>query len=377
MRSILAVLTCALAWPALADTQASDTSKPDPDKAIPRSIFALDGSGNATHLQSQLQCPAAFGDYRRHDLHVYDAFGLDISCDYLNEGEGDITLYLTKRTGGDLKADFEAGKTALTQRVPGAALLPDVAQKTFPSDREWLHTLYASNNGNQIDGLWYAWYGDWVLEVRATYRADHGDAVLAMIAQMTDGARATGAHLARCAALATPIRNGQTIQDGDKITELSLIAGVSSAAAGLPDKTTGKPLPDLSLHPDEWCVESQQTVGDTPMLLWHGIKADGTALAADRLTVMTYSDPPVLSVAEDPTLELILSEENKNDTPKVFVATMTDGEVITTFGFFDGRPDGVTLAKIMDDIHSGKARSYGSFNKKTNTINVVTPPKKD
>ncbi len=362
---------------ALANAPAIDATKPDTSKPIPHSIFVLDENGDATHVQSGWQCPASFGDYVGDDIHIYDAYGLDVSCDYrLGVQDAIVTLYLTKRTGGDIKADFAGAQGALVNRLPGAALLPDAEQKTFASDRDWLHALYASQGGRSRDGVWYAWYGDWEYEIRVSWSPDLTDQVLAKLAEMTDAAKATGAHLARCAQSQIPARDGTPVTDGDKLGQLSLMSNISSAAAGLPDSKTGKAIPDLSIHPAEWCPEAGvQGIGD-PVLLWHGLKADGSALPADRAMLMTYGDPPVLDIVADPLLGLMMAGDKADGSaPPIFVATMTQGDQTTIYGFFNGRPDAATLGRIMSDYKNGTARVFGGYNKKSNQIEITLPDK--
>ena len=371
--AMLAVGLCVLACPALGDTQAPDSSKPDPDKTIAHSVFMLDDSGNATHQQTGWQCPARFGDYRRHDLHLYDSYGLDISCDYLKPGEGDITLYLTKRTGGDLKADFEGGKQALVQRTSGAVPLADADQKTFASDRPWLHMLYSSNTKGTLDGVWYAWYGDWAFEIRATFAQAGEDAVFATMAQMTDAARDMGAHLARCATSPPPVRNGRLIVDADQLSQLSMMVGITMGASSLPDSGTGKSAVAQAQHPSEWCAEDGITILGDPVLIWHGLNADGTVSAFDRATLMTYGDPLVLESAPDAELTTILSELNKSGSAPLYTATLKKGDDTLVLSFSQGRPDNGGLGLTLSQYNAGTASALASFNGKTSTVTISVP----
>lgn len=371
--AMLAVGLCVLAFPVCAETQAPDSSKPDPDTTLARSVFVLDDAGNATHQQTGWQCPARFGGYQRHDLHLFDSYGLDISCDYLKPGEGDITLYLTKRTGGDLKADFEGGKQALVQRTSGAVPLADADQKTFASDRPWLHMLYSSDTRGTLDGVWYAWYGDWAFEIRATFTQADEDAVFATMAQMTDAARDTGAHLARCAAPPPPVRSGSVITDADQISQLSMMVGITTGAAHIADPKTGKPAVAAAPHPVEWCAEGGIAIEKNPVLIWHGLNADGTVSPFDRATIMTYGDPPVLESAPDMELTTILSELHKGGPAPLYTATLTQGDNTVVLGFFQGRPDGGALALLLSRYRSGAAGALASFNGKTNTITITVP----
>jgi hypothetical protein len=372
MRAFLILAAVLAALPALADVPAADPVKPT--GTIPRSIFALDDKGDATHLQSGWQCPSAFGDYRRHDLHNYDAYGLDVSCDY-GEPDGDITLYLTKRDGGDMKADFESAKTALVNRVAGDATpLADADQKTFPSDRDWLHMIYSRRNGTVMDGVWFAWYGGWEFEIRATYRADRADATFVMLSQMADAARATGEHLARCAKSEAPLRDGTMLTDGDRIMGLDVLVGGLGAGAHLRHDAAGKLPAGLSHPATEWCAEGSAGVDGVPVLLWHGLGADGAAVPADRASIMTYDDPPVLEISSEPVLNLI--DNSSADKKPIFVAIMARGDDRLVLGYFDGRPGAAALTPLLKGIDNGTAPVLMRFNVNSNNIAVSAPDKK-
>src|SRR5579862_9666910 len=98
MRSIALVTLAAacLATGALADE--SKNLPPRDQAAPPLSVWGLGDNGDAEHLQSGLACPAQFRGYKRIDLHVYDSFGLDVSCNYTAPGVI-LTVYVTQRSG--------------------------------------------------------------------------------------------------------------------------------------------------------------------------------------------------------------------------------------------------------------------------------------
>ena len=327
----------------------------------------MDDAGNATHVESDWRCPSDFGDYHRHDLHVYDAFGLDVSCDYLNPGVGDITLYLTKRSGADIKGDFEGGKSAILKRVPDAALVPELEQKTFSSERDWLHATYSHRNSSILEGIWYAWYGDWEFEIRATYAAAQSDAVLTMLSQMTQSSREMEAHLARCRRSQTPLRNGAPIT-GD-VGALTLALAMSATAKTLPESAGNPPSEEPTL-PSEWCVEDAVQGAAEPTLLWHSLSGSGQTAQADRASLMTEGNPVVLESQADSDVNKIGAELKRQDLP-IFVLTRIDGDSIDIYGFFSRRPNGPILAHLLSDIVHGRARILGGYNLKKRKITLV------
>lgn len=369
---VAAVAMLSLANTAWADTPPATTPAPQAVGGIPHSVWQLDDLGNATHLQSQWQCPAAIGEYRRHDLRTYDTFGLDVSCDYAG-GDGDITLYLTKRAGGDLNADFEGAKGAIRQRFPSATLLADAEQVTFSSERTWLHAIYDDQSRAAREGLWYAWAGDWEFSARATYRASRTDNTLAMLKQMTDAARVATDGLARCAKSAVPSRDGAPATD-DVPGAMFLAYAASAMAQTLPDVsakfTSGSPT-----LPVEWCAEDGIRGAEAPVLLWHGLNSSGQTEEADRASLMTMGDPIVLESRADPDLNTIEAELKRHDLP-IYVVTTTDGDDVEVLGFFSRRPDGPTLARLMSDLVQHHAHIAGSYNVKTKKITVAMPENK-
>jgi len=365
-------LSFASSFVAKADAPPPETAKVSQGKEIPRSVWHLDEMGNATHLQSQLHCPAAFGDYRRHDLHTYDAFGLDVSCDYLSVGVGDITLYLTKRTGGDMNADFEGGKAAVLKRMPDATTVLDKDQ-TFASDRNWLHAIYSRKQGAVLDGIWYAWYADWEFEIRATYAAVQSGAVMSTLAQMTAAAHETAAHLERCAKSIVPARDGALVTDN--VTALVIAFAGGAMVNALPEGTTKGGLPDSSRLPVEWCAEGGVKDAADPVLLWHGLNADGQTAQADRASMMTIDDPIVLESFADSTLNEVGADLKRSDLPLFAVTHQTENDDVNMLGFFSHRPSGDTLARLISGIAHGSAHLVGSYNLKTKKIAIVTPGK--
>src|SRR5258705_936681 len=80
---------------------------------IPQSIWQIDRQGAGRHLQSGLECPARAAGYRIQKIMPFDAFGLDVGCNYWNQNGDAVTVYITKRDGQDLQADFDKANREL------------------------------------------------------------------------------------------------------------------------------------------------------------------------------------------------------------------------------------------------------------------------
>jgi len=365
---IAAFAFTATALGAQADTPPQNAGTPL-KQTIPQSVWQVDNAGNALHVQSQWHCPANFGDYRRHDLHTYDAFGLDVSCDYLSPGVGDITLYLTKRTGGDINIDLENGKTAILKRTPDAAPAPPSEQKKFTSDREWLYAGYSRKNGAVLEGLWYAWFGDWEFEIRATYAAVQSDAVMSTLGQMTRAASETAAHLERCTRSDLPSRDGIGISDSDATLIVAFTA--SAMVEAMPEGEKFRP--DPSKLTIEWCAEGGAKAAGDPVVLWHGLIVEGRTVEADRASSASIGNPIVIESIADSELNKIEAELKRPDLPVFAVTHKTEQGDVNVLGFFSRRPSGETLAQFVSEIAHSGVNILGSYNPKTKKITIVTP----
>jgi hypothetical protein len=339
------------------------------DGQIPQSVFQPQADGSALHLQSLWRCPAAFGDFARNSLHVFDAAGLDVSCDYQIGGQSEITLYLTKSSGGDLTASFENAKKAMVQKPGNAGIFPlsDAEQKTFASKRNWLHAVYTGAGGKFRTGVWYAWYGDWAFEIRASYPTEQEDAVMAVLARMTeDAAQTAGNHLERCVKSQIPARDGKQVTDEDMLMQNALISGAAGAVAS--EKQTPAPF--------RWCAESLvQGIAD-PVLLWHGVDEKGNLLAMDQASLMTYGPPPVLESGRDDLVTTVLSETGAGKGKTFFAVTATRSDENCFFALFDGRPGGAAMAEILRGMVHNTVSPRSCINVKTKQITVYTKPDK-
>ncbi len=134
---------------------------------VPQSVWTKSADGSGSHLQSMLQCPATVGPFQLKSLTHYDAFGLDVGCDYW-AGDSDITLYLSKRADNEtLQSDFDGAKSAIPTHFPDAK--PVDQAPPSPSSGSWLSAMFTIRNDAQRSGLWVADIGGWTFKFRATY----------------------------------------------------------------------------------------------------------------------------------------------------------------------------------------------------------------
>ncbi len=184
-------------------------------------------------------------------------------------------------------------------------------------------------------------------------------AVRALAASAESNARP---HLDACAKSPIPTRGAARLADKPLVGALALAAVMTDA-----------------VHPEDrgtvpiWCAEQGIAVGTTPYLLWRNIAAGSRSV--DRIMPMTIGPPVFFESIASPHVQKILSEIQQNGG-KVYVKGALhqimsfDGTKETVFAFFDGRPDGDTLAHLADDIRAGKAGFLASFDSSTKTISV-------
>ena len=326
---------------------------------IPKSIWRVDG-GDGVHLQSTLVCPNAIGRFDRSQLIPFDGFGLDVGCNFDASGLGRITLFLTRRHGQTLNQDFEDAKSALHQSMPG--VVPIAGSAPVPAGLNFTSAVYTRTDSTRT-GLWVADVSGWTFEFRATYTADQEKEVLNAMSGLTEKMNATaGQHLSACAAAAPAIRNGAEITDKDKIMSLSLMAMVSEAA----EDDKGKP---AAVAADQWCAETPVVDQEAPVLFWRNILLVGNAGAADRVSLMTIGEPPILVSSGNPTASLIEKEASKADAT-IYQLTGKKDDTTFVFEFFNGRPASATLTPIAKDVFLGRRAPVTSFNAKTNTITI-------
>jgi hypothetical protein len=336
----------------------------------PLSVWRVEAAG-AEHLQSGLACPAQFRTYRRINLHVYDRFGLDVSCNYLDPAVSDVTVYLTRRSGS-MPADAmtEAKREFLQVR---AAMHPRPISETQPAlgGLAWQLTLYDVDGGMR-DAIWIADLDGWTLEYRVTYRANGEDRVMADMAAFVDAARGSaGTRLDLCGKSPPPARNGVLSHaHKDPQADAMMAAIVGAAAQSAVEKADPAKRATTSIA---WCAEQPISGGPHDLMLWRGVLPDGADAKADRVTAMTVEAPPELVAADNSELDLVRGELNQSSE---WEATIEQGGQTSIWGYFTARPRPEALAEVYQNILSGKARPLSSYSKHGNQITIGVAPAK-
>jgi hypothetical protein len=358
---LIAWALAAACWTSSAFADSLTALPPPETQAPPLSVWRLGADGDAEHLQSGLACPALFHGYKRVDLHVYDGFGLDVSCNY-TAPDVILTLYMTRRTGA---ADVDAAMEEARREFLGgrADWHPQLSSDTRPTIGAiaWHVLVYGDDQGR--DGIWIADLDGWTLEFRITdtIAADgHARSDIAAMTQMV--VRSAGARLDLCAKSSPPDRHGVPVKDGKDRTATALMSAATAAA--------GYGLAAPAPTPVTWCVEQPIHGAPADLLFWRGVRDDGTDAGTDELTAMTKGPPPALMVANDPTTALI---EKQLGRPSVWTASMGDGDQTSFYGYFTGRPAPETLAALFQTILAGKAHPISGYNAKGRSITIDLP----
>lgn len=333
------------------------------------SIWQAIPGGDSVHLQSGLRCPLQVGDYQRTRITVYNPSGLDVSCNYVNPKQSVVTMYLTRRSTNSIADDFKEAQRELLAVTPSAVPAPAEDQKGIASKLPWQQLIYSEKNGYVRSGIWVADIAGWTLEFRATYMASDEQSALAEMAMLADGAQASvGPELANCAKSSVPPRDGVLVTDKDEIQGAVMMATLLGATAqGAKNGAGGAPV--RTIH---WCAEGLVSGVPKPILLWHGTYDDGSDAAADRVTPITNGAPPILSSTPDALMDLTSDDKNKGGT---WTVRLQNEKKTWIFAIYHGRPDGLALASLMNDILDRKAVSIGGYSTDGKTINIDLPGK--
>jgi hypothetical protein len=345
------------------DGQQARTPQP-----IYKSIWREDGQGNIVHLQSGLACDARIGDLRLTEVHAYKPSGLDVSCNYLDPGHSDITMYLTRRGTKPLDDDFVEAEREFQTSHPDAS--PIAAPAGAPATAK--SSFYLRQAAAYREGIWIQDIDGWTLEFRGTWHFDQESATFAGISALI--AKATGSagpRLGLCARLPTPVRDGVLVTGKEDIQNTLVSDTIVGAAAeaGLNDANikTAEPV---------FCAEDVVGDGDDAMLLWHGVGADGSDALVDQVTPFTLEVPGAVTSSASPALNMILSEEAKTSkTRQRWAITFANDQGLWTFAYYDGRPPAEALAKLAAEIRDHKAKALGGYSAKGKSITIIMPEK--
>jgi hypothetical protein len=372
MRGLFVMLIVALTSAAArADTPPGGADQPAANgqtQPIYRSIWKIEDAGRIAHLQSGLACDAAVSAFHRTNVIAFRPNGLDVGCNYAT-ARNDITIteYITRRGTKTLADDLAEARSELLHRFDGLSLLAD--SKNFAPTGSWLKETYARDAGKFREGIWLADLNGWTLEYRVSYMpqtervAFDGLAALWALAQAT-----AGTQLARCAKTPATVRDGSPVLDKDQIEESLAIVSLLGAAAE--DPQVQKP----GQRPLTWCAEDELAGADVPMLLWHAVFEDGADASADRVTAMTVDETPALESAPDALMEIVKQANAKSPgrRPRWIVKLTRDRES-AIYAMYDGRPPASELARLGEDVFTGKARSLGGYSFKDGKLNISLP----
>jgi hypothetical protein len=363
---VWALAALAMAGRCWADVAPAKNPRSDP----PLSVWRNNAAAVPEHLQSGLVCPATFRGYNRTNLHIYDGFGLDVSCNYQAD-HSDITVYLTRRTDTDLQAAVDQAKREFLQ-VRTAEYHPQFVSTTHPTDGglAWTVLLYADDY-DLHDGIWLADLGGWTLEYRATYRKDIEVQAVADIDAMTAAVLASaGPRLTACAKQPPPARIGVPITDAkaaqEAAEETATLGGIYAIAAADPKIKKEPAAPTL------WCAEATFPNDKLPVLFWRGVHPDGSDAQTDRVTLMTQGDPPEMTVAGD---ALAALAEQARPGSATWAARVVTGDMTRIYAMFKGRPAPSALAAVFVDALSGHRAPLTGYGAKGSKITIELPPK--
>ncbi len=149
----------------------------------PDGRFFTPGEGGVRLRGSEHICGDAYGPFARSRLTVMvaDDPGLDLGCSFYSE-ESWISVFATRRpdTDGD-KARFRDDIRA-TQADTGVKGRP-VSSKASRTDAIRASAVWIDKT-QKGQGLWFIRQGEYVIEIRATFRLDETDAVYDLVAAM-------------------------------------------------------------------------------------------------------------------------------------------------------------------------------------------------
>jgi hypothetical protein len=333
---------------------------------VPRSVWSSGADDLQISPQSGLQCPAQLGGYRRSDVHAYDGAGLDIHCNYLAAGR-EITVYMTRLNGADLRAVYDGAKASLLK--VGDRAHPRLLDEGERRDEgfTWMMALYGEDD-DVHSSLWMAQMDGWMVQYRATYRGEDDAHMAAELSAFSRQVRASaGAHLDLCAKSTAETGKGRRVAGKDASADAMMSGILMAGAQAAVEDGKGKPV-----APPTWCFDRVLDVGPHGFVEWRAVNADGGDGRAMHITPMTIGDPPVLEIALDPLAALIDAETGKS--PR-WTATMNRGSKTWVFAFYDGRPDPADAARLMDDILAGKVHALSSYDVDGRAITLSLPPK--
>ena len=370
---LLALALIFAANAALADAPASANTPDAPMQSVWRPV-----AGGYEHLQTGLVCPERFDGYHRTEVATFDAYGLDVGCNY-SIGTASLAVYLTRRDeAGGLDAAMTEAKRELLQAGAAhhAQLLSETAAHAGGLD--WTVALFGED-GDMHSAIWVADLFGWTFEYRATYPAADETRMVAEIGTITASVRSSaGARLQLCAKAPQPARPGTVVTDAAQIQSAAMMSSLLGGAMQMAAQDhKGKPEDAAVVDaPPTWCVDKATTRDDHPMVFWRGVRADATSAPEDRITLATLDRPPLtLDLSAGGLAGLIDAVNKKDDKPEQWAASLQHGDQTLIFGYFAGRPSAELVIDLFARLLSGKQKAVGGYSAKGKNLTILTPEK--
>jgi hypothetical protein len=358
MRAVILAVTASL----LVQGAAADAVTGNDAATLSKNVWQFDAAGNATHVQSQWQCPAKIGDMLRERIGVFGSNGTDTSCEY-RFGSIYVTLYLTLAPTTAVDGAFDGMKDALTKHYQDAKPLPGAEQTTFDAALPFRHFVYAAANGQIDSGVWLADLHGWLFEIRADYAPRDQTAAFAWlkstVASMLD---VPGRHLDACSKASPVTRNGREITDPAKLMMLTI------GMAGDADEKIARP----EAVPDEWCVE--QASGN--VAFWRNLGGDQHLGILDRLTVGADDKQDTIEIRRNAIGDLLLSLDGSvKAVAPTYLVQLTQNDTVFVVAFYQGRPDAPALVELARGVLSGKRQALISHKLGSKGVTITLPAK--
>jgi hypothetical protein len=309
----------------------------------PQGIWLRTQDGGAVHQQSKLACPALARGFRLTEVIANDRFGLDVGCSYESADADRIALSFT-RTRGDYGFAANLEVSAFSVYFENAAI--QTAREELPQfepQQTWLGAFYRYGETSRRTGVWLTDLLGWTLKYRADFDVARQPEMLATLLALTAKARAsTGPHLARCAALPSPERNGVRISDAMRVKAL---AGAAGTAMARPPAGA------------VWCAE--QGINDAMGPFLYLREASN---GRDRLAWVAIDDPPVFDI-------VLQAPSQQDGAAAVYrLESPFEGRILI-FGFFEGRPAVELLMPAVRSSFIG-ALPVGVFDTRTGRMQI-------
>jgi hypothetical protein len=322
----------------------------------PVQVWNAGADGAELHLLTGMSCPARVGDFQRANTHVFEPAGTDVACNYKDDRDAGVTVYLTLAQGIAPETLMDAAKQGVANfwRNPK----PRSDSLRVPSAVSWLQTRYEVEDGAQWSDILMTPLNGWQLKFRATYPPDRVEAVEKFVAEITDVVLATaGKRLSACAAAPVRRENGKRVSDEKLLIMMSAVSGVVIGL--LPPERLAR-----SVEPGGGMLSCVRGIvrGDVNYLHWYDYPSPTASFerissSDGHVTLWLYRLPPSL-----------MKEYPRDAAPPVALVAEYE-KYFEVPGFFEGAPDLQTMLQTLAD----KAGTHLRVNKADRAVTIRAP----